>query len=66
MKNWIIRNRTVWSIHGVQTNDWCKIELYVIHDNTNIHLDLMTYDRKKLFKMEMFDHLTVCKQMTGV
>ena len=40
--NWIAWNRTVWSFNCVKTNDWCLIELLVIHHNTWNYLILLT------------------------
>ena len=41
MLSWIAWNRTVWPFNCAQTNDWCLIELFVIHSNT--WLTLLTY-----------------------
>ena len=38
MLDWIVWNKTVWSFNCVETNDWCLIELLVIHGNTWNHL----------------------------
>ena len=51
-------------LNWVQTNDWCLIELLVIHSNTWNHLTLLTY--AKLLEIELFAHLTVCEQMADV
>ena len=36
----------------------------MVHSNTWNHLTLLTY--AKLLEIELFDHLTVCKQMSDV
>ena len=33
LRNWIVWNRIIWSFNFVLTNDWCLIELLVIHSN---------------------------------
>ena len=40
MLNWIIRNRTVWSVNCVPTNYWCFTELLAIHSNSWNYLNL--------------------------
>ena len=40
MPNWIVWNRTVWLFNCV--NKWCLIELFVIHNNTENYLTLLT------------------------
>ena len=37
MLKWIVRNRTVWLFNWVKTNNWCLIELLLIHKNTWNH-----------------------------
>ena len=41
------------------------IELFVVHSNTRNQLNLLT-GKTELFEIELFDRLTVCKQMTNV
>ena len=48
-ENWMVWYRTVWSFNCVLTNDWCLIELLVIHSNTI-----------ELLEIKLIDHLTVC------
>ena len=38
MLNWTVWIWTAWSFNYVWTNDWCLIELLVIHSNTSNHL----------------------------
>ena len=40
MLNWIIWNRTVWPFNCVLSNEWCLIELLIIHSNTWNHLTM--------------------------
>ena len=38
MLNFIVCNSTVWTFNCVETNDWCLIQLFMIHNNTLNHL----------------------------
>ena len=67
MLSWIVRNRSVWSFNCVQTNNWCLIELLVIHSNTWNYLTLLINVYKSyLIYMNKLDLGSACGVMVIV